>query len=104
MATIVTIKERDVWEGLCPTIERAKFIEEHLMTFKGSAGFGGIEASNPIQAAKDWAISNKCDSDIHGFYMEVIDTQSPVGTSTHKKEYLPISNEENNYVVEWVLQ
>lgn len=102
MSTIVTIKEMDTWEGLAPTIERVKFIEKHLMTFEGSAGFGGIEASDPIQAAKDWARENKADSDQHGFYMEVTDTQSPVGTESHKRQYYPRATEENNFNVEWL--
>jgi hypothetical protein len=104
MSIIVTIKERDMWEGIAPVIERAKFIEEGLMTFEGSMGFGGVESRNPMQSAKDWAIVNKCDSDIHGFYMEVIDTQSPAGSNSHKREYAPILNERNDFIVEWVLQ
>lgn len=102
MSTIAIIKEFDTWEGLAPTIERIKFIEKNLMTFEGSAGFGGIEANNPIQAAKEWAELNGYDSALHGHYLEVIDTQSPVGTEGHKTIYYPESTEENDFIVHWV--
>lgn len=102
MSTIATIKQFDTWGGLAPTIELKKFIEKDLMTFEGSAGFGGVESSNPIAAAKEWAENNNADSALHGFYLEVIDTQSPVGTSTHKTQYYPEATEENNFVVHWI--
>ena len=89
-----------MWEGLSPIITLAKFIPENLMTFEGSFGFGGTEASDPVKAAKAWAIENKTDSDIHGFYLEVVDTQSPIGTRTHKTQYYPTATEENNFNVE----
>ena len=102
MAIIASIKQSDAWEGRFPPVTKARFIPEHVIDFPGSACRGGLPSSDPVADAKKWAEANGADSDIHGFYLEVIDTQSPVGTSTHKTLYYPESTEENNFVVEWV--
>lgn len=101
MSTIASVKQADTWEGLAPTVILAKFIEFGLATFEGSFGYGGTEANNPIEAAKNWAMSNEADSDIHGFYVEVIDTQATPESAGHKRQIYPRQLEENNFRVTW---
>ena len=96
MAIIATVRQHDTWEGR-PTVELKKFIPEHLMTFEGSAGFGGEESTDPIKAAKAWCEANNQDGD----HILVIDTQAPVESETHKYCIFPEYHEKNDFRLTW---
>jgi len=100
MATIVTVNQYDVWEGVEPLKTLITFIEQDLMTFPGSSGFGGIESSNPLQSAKNWANEKGFNSAQHGYLIEITDTQSPPSSYCHKIQLYPELND-YNYAESW---
>lgn len=100
MAIIATVRQHDTWEGRA-TLELKKFIPEHLMTFEGSAGYGGEEAENPVQAAKDYAEAKGYTGEVDGHHILVIDTQSPEGTNTHAYSLFPYYRDENDFNLTW---
>ena len=94
MAMITEVRRADTWEGR-PTETLAKFIPEHLMTFAGSAGDGGIEAADPIIAAKEFAVD--ADPCLDGMHIIIIDTQSPDWSDTHMKSLWPHWADDSNH-------
>ena len=93
MSIIAIVKSRDTWEGLAPTVDLAKFVDEKLEAFEGSEGFGGIGAYDVIGAAKNFAEK----TNNSGVYIKIIDTQS----SSEPSIIYPDFKEENNFELSW---
>ena len=100
MAIIAIVRRYDTW-GMEPTAELKKFIPENLATFEGSAGYGGTEVYDVVQAAKDWMIENGATNDSEGDHILVIDTQSPEWSKHHMNTLHPKYLESDDYRLSW---
>ncbi len=89
MAIIAIVKQTDTWENNF-VLTHNKYIPSELSTFKGSAGDGGIQSEDPIESAKKYCEQY---SEYDGYHVEIIDTQSPVGTSTHSRTIFPTDDD-----------
>ena len=98
MAIITTVLNQNVYTG--KVSELVKFIPEHLETFKGSAGFGGVTVDNTVQSAKDWAANNNAVND--GDKIIILDTQTPEWAG-NKTVLTPEFKEENDWELSWHL-
>lgn len=96
MSIITTVRHQDENTGKVYT--PVKFIPEELQTFSGSAGFGGVPVSDPIQAAKDWAVKSNYIND--GDNILILDTQTPEWAG-NKTVLIPEFKETNDYELSW---
>ena len=96
MATITTVRHQDENTGKVYT--PIKFIPLELATFEGSAGFGGVPVSDPVQAAKDWAEANGHTGENDNIV--ILDTQTPEWAG-NKTVLLPEYKESNDWALTW---